>query len=117
MRRKMTMLEIVCLVGAVVSSFGTMAVFGIFFAANCGPVNLTELPALIFFAAPVFFVFLLAGAPLIGYEGTGTPLNVALNVGFYAFLALSVLFFAATAGIHLAENRKKGGKSVDKIVF
>ena len=77
------------------SAAGTILSFsGIIVTTILGAIHVMRGSFANVFGLAFSFLFLLIGAPILGYEGSGTPLNVAINTWFYVFLVCYYIFTA-----------------------
>ena len=107
--RKISSFQILCAVGLAVSIIGVLASLGIFMVedtAMFSGISFAEILAIPFIAF-IYFVFLLIGAPLMGYESLGTPLNVTVNLCFYGFLILWAMFLFLSIIAHIGRKNRK----------
>lgn len=82
---------IICSGGLILSIIGVIAVPALYVfhaMAVTGNVNIFQ----IFFMWVICFIFLLIGAPLMGYEGSGTSFNITINILLYVFIFFTILF-------------------------
>ena len=94
----------ICFIGLILSVIGVivMTFLGVFYVVVVNNANIAE----IFFGLIISFFSLLMGIPIMGYEGRGTPLNIGINVSFYALIILAFVFFIVFISIPKQQTAK-----------
>jgi len=91
------------LTGLILSVIGIIATLYAYVIVNSGSIGSGKL-----LFGPIFaYIFPLIGAPIMGYEGSGTPLNIGINIGFYASMILMIVFLTFLIRTLSAQKKMK----------
>jgi CDP-diglyceride synthetase len=82
---------VICFCAFIISAIGLLIMMLLCFLPNWHPSGIITAIKEFVLGMPIIFIFLFIGTAYMNYEGSGTPRNIAINLGFHAFLFLTVI--------------------------